>query len=509
MFHAVINEVRTQNNLRRAGVTALSAVAGFFAAQLFENPWLVAFCFATMLFVLFHEARVRGVPAQVVPLAAFVLTMSAVSYAWIFAALSRGSALGFSLGIAVYGVLVLLLSIMRCAAIFLSLWLHARGRPVLAACGLALTYPLAERGTAEFLGFAWLSIGDSQLDSPLGVFLPLLGSSGIGAVLLLCCAGAAQLLDRLREKPRPHPALFAAVLLPWVIGLALRDSELQRFTAQTGDELRVRLLQPAQSIAEKTNASRVVTNIDAFAAQVREARADLVITPETSLPAVWTRLPRDVRQRLVSAVSDTGSTLVLGTFDLVDTDIANVSLALNARNVESIYLKRRLVPLGERSPPGFGWLTDLLALPYDTRVAAASSPTLFTVDGLIIRPSICLELGFPGDFSDAAAAVNLIVNQSNLEWFPGDAVRTQFLRIARARAMEQQKPVLLAGNDGPTALIGPDGRTRAVMSGFGAGHLDVRVRGSRGATPFALLGDAIWLSPLVLALLWFAVRKRS
>jgi apolipoprotein N-acyltransferase len=152
--------------------------------------------------------------------------------------------------------------------------------------------------------------------------------------------------------------------------------------------------------------------------------------------------------------------------------------------------------VAEYSPVGLGWIADLLALPYDDRVTDESPVPSFAVAGTHVANTICLDLAYSGELAATAPVTGVIVNQSNFVAFAGERVRRQFLTIARARALEQAKPVLVASNSGPTAAIDSRGRVIARLPSHGAANLDVNVQPGAGSTAYATFGEILWLLAL-------------
>lgn len=141
------------------------------------------------------------------------------------------------------------------------------------------------------------------------------------------------------------------------------------------------------------------------------------------------------------------------------------------------------------------------------RVPGAGPAEVIVTRRVALRTTICLDLLYGGELSEDAGTVGLLVNQSNLVALPGDRMREQFLAIARTRALEQHKPLLLVSNDGPTAVIDADGRVLARLPFGVAGALSHDVRPQLGRTPYAMLGDITWLLPLTIAALVLALRR--
>src|SRR5207237_8819454 len=133
--------------------------------------------------------------------------------------------------------------------------------------------------------------------------------------------------------------------------------------------------------------------------------------------------------------------------------VADVPVAVQ----RTVYIKQHLAPIGEYAPPGFRWIAALLHFRISNLRATQDAPRNFAISGITVIPSVCQDLLYGDDLRTTTANPRLLVNLSNVASFKSPLARAQFLNIARARALEQQLPVLIAANYEPTALIAATG----------------------------------------------------
>jgi apolipoprotein N-acyltransferase len=88
----------------------------------------------------------------------------------------------------------------------------------------------------------------------------------------------------------------------------------------------------------------------------------------------------------------------------------------------------------------------------------------------------------------------VLVNVTNDAWFGHSWARYQHFQIARMRAIEVQRPLVRAANDGISALVGPHGEVLAQAPEFQSTVLRGTVQPRSGLTPFARIGN----TPIVL-----------
>jgi len=483
-----------------------------------EFWWLQLAAMSALLGLCFL-ATLNKLPAiSVLTALAFSVASAGVAHRWIWVSLSLDSALGMPLASCVFVALVVGLALLPAVSIAIGSALVtnislARFAPL----ALALGYPLAEMATASLLGFSWSSISYSLLGTPLAFLFPIVGTHGVASVAMLACAVPAWWLATWVSTPS------AARTLPWrgiaalsglvIVLAALTQTSFPAMTRPTGHELRVRLVQPAQPQFRKFDSAQARETTRQLVALAYDTNAQVIVAPETVLPHSWASLPSDSSGPLMSVVADSDRTFLVGLFDAGDDGgLLNVSAALRADSLRvppHRYVKRHLVPVAEQRTSGLRWISDALALPYADRKAGVGATAVFVTPHAAIQTTICLDLAYGGDLSETAAVTELLVNQSNLVALSGERVRAQFTTIARARALEQQKPVLLVANDGPTAIIDADGRVLAQLPPGTAAALSHAVRPRSGVTPYAKFGDLVWLVSLAAGATWIGLSKRS
>jgi apolipoprotein N-acyltransferase len=126
------------------------------------------------------------------------------------------------------------------------------------------------------------------------------------------------------------------------------------------------------------------------------------------------------------------------------------------------YLKRQLVPFGEFLPlrPLISKVTSLTQL-LPTDFTPGHSTVIFKAGKIRLGDAICYEIGFDSLVrSDVSAGANLLTVQTNDATFERDGQTgetLQQLQMARIRAIEHDRAVVVASTTGVSAIIGPDG----------------------------------------------------
>jgi apolipoprotein N-acyltransferase len=146
----------------------------------------------------------------------------------------------------------------------------------------------------------------------------------------------------------------------------------------------------------------------------------------------------------------------------------------------AFYVKRQLVPFGEYIPFRglLSHITSLVSLqPHD--FTAGRRPVVFGLGDIRLGDVICYEIGFDGLVSsEVKAGANLLAMQTNDASFEVDGQRgetLQQLAMARIRAVESGRAVVVASTTGVSAIIAPDGSLLAHSGTWRPAVLEARV----------------------------------
>ena len=146
----------------------------------------------------------------------------------------------------------------------------------------------------------------------------------------------------------------------------------------------------------------------------------------------------------------------------------------------TVYVKRQLVPFGEYIPFRglLSRITSLVAL-QPQNFTAGHRAVVFHVGRIRLGDVICYEVGFDGLVSsEVRAGANLLAMQTNDASFEVDGQRgetLQQLAMARIRAVESGRAVVVASTTGVSAVIAPNGTVLAHTSTWQRAVLDERV----------------------------------
>jgi len=356
-------------------------------------------------------------------------------------------------------------------------------------------------------GFPWLELGYSQIDWPLGGWFAVFGVHGVSLATALTGGAFATLLIS-AGRGRFMVLAFPAVL--WAAGGGLG---LVTWTQPAGGPLRVALVQGNIPQDRKwLPEMREPTLTRYLALSRRHAEADLIVWPETAVPAMYQDvepLARAIDRKLAA----TGTALLFGVPWHDEAKDRHYNSLVLLGSERGLYHKRHLVPFGEYLP-----LRSIL-LPV-TRTLGVPSPDfsrgpptpLLSVSGHPIAPTICYEIAFASEVAASLPEAELLVTVSNDAWFGASIGPHQHLEIARARAKETGRYLARATNTGISAIVSPGGAVLARSPQFEIDVIVADMLPMQGATPYVRVGNVPVVGAtcvLLLAVVAIRVRQRQ
>lgn len=344
-------------------------------------------------------------------------------------------------------------------------------------------------------GFPWLSVGYSQLDSPLAGWFPVIGETGVTAlVMLLASASAIWLLSK---KYMPLALLYMITgLSGWVLN--------QHSWVSTTGTHQVAMVQGniKQSMRWEPEQDRpTMVLYQSMSQPLLDSR--LIIWPEAAIPKLE-YLANDYLRQLDEQAAAAGTAIVTGivNYNFETKQSWNSMIVVGAQeagesghyryNHTNRYAKHHLLPVGEFVP--FESLLRPLAPLFDLPMSSFSrgefvQPNLLA-NGLRLAPALCFEIAFPRQVAaNVHQNTDMIITVSNDAWFGDSHGPAQHLQIARVRAKELGRPVIRATNNGISAFIDAQGQIDSRLPQFTRASLSASVSATTGFTPYRHLGD--------------------
>jgi len=364
-------------------------------------------------------------------------------------------------------------------------------------------------------GFPWLNLGYSQTDAPLGGLAPVMGVYGISWMVAM---SAGFLLVAYWEGGRRRIVTVAAFVLLWAGAGVLWQLD---WSEPNGEPITASLIQGNVPQNLKWRADQRGPTIDLYTRLSREHwDSDLVIWPETALPAYFHQAKTFLQGMAREAQDNGGATLLVGLPVVSESDsteyynaVVRVGVAGEEGQPSQVYRKSHLVPFGEYIPfqSVLGKLLDILQVPMaNFSRGAVTQPLLTLIDKKVagdkaleennvpveqkrntqkISVSICYEDAFGEEVIRNLPEATLLVNVSNDAWFGDSFAPHQHLQMARMRSMETSRPMLRATNNGVSAMIDHKGDVLTTSPQFEVAVLNGAVQPQSGATPYVRLGN--------------------
>ncbi|MBI4294339.1 MAG: apolipoprotein N-acyltransferase [Betaproteobacteria bacterium] len=344
-------------------------------------------------------------------------------------------------------------------------------------------------------GFPWLSVGYSQIDTPLAGFAPIAGMFGVSFATCLLSGLALLVLGAGRARV---PAVAAIVLLV-AAGQGLRAIE---WTRPVAEPVRVALVQGNIPQSLKFDPRRYAVTLDTYRRLVLASDAQLVVLPETAIPRFLDAVDPRYLAELAHHAGSRGADILLGVpLREPGGRMTNGVVTLGASPPQR-YSKVHLVPLGEFVPPEFGWIVSVLRIPLADFDSGSDLQQPLEAGGARVAVNICYEDAFGEEIIRQLPKATLLVNVSNVAWFGDSLAPAQHLQISRMRALETGRAMLRATNTGVTAIIDQRGTVIGRLPGFAEGVLTGAVQQFTGATPYVRLGNVPALATAALLVLW-------
>lgn len=355
-----------------------------------------------------------------------------------------------------------------------------------------LTIGTSYRPSAHFslamIGYTATDLPGALLLAPLGGVYTLSFFAVFIASLLSTCAPARRVT-------------FVIVSCSLIVGIAL-NTHFEKVLSQTPAMIPFALV--------TTDFDPQIQTSETAQAEVRRRVAALVSTVEGSSIVV---LPEGLRFLEVGVEA---SNLALSPKLLIDSSSDAVGvrrLELRIRHedgrVDKGPRKQYLLPYGEYLPIVFRQVAlfviggDGVSLIEERRTLVPGTTGAFGPIGeYALGVRFCSESMSPELFrSETRAGAEILINTANSSWFHRSLVlERKMISIARVRAAESARYLVVANNQGPSLAINPLGRVIA-RSHSPEEVVLVRVATSTSMTPYVQFGGWVLIVPLILVIL--------
>ena len=373
-----------------------------------------------------------------------------------------------------------------------------RSHPLWIVAVLPGMWTLCELFRGWFLtGFPWLSLGYTQIDTPLSGYAPVLGVYGLSWLVATSAGlGCLLLVGKLRER---------ILALSAIVAIGLGGSLLGKveWSEPSGDPLSIRMVQGNIEQHQKFRANLLVPSIETYKRlSDTSEKVDLIIWPESAIPTFFFRVDQALHDFAQKKRLE-GSRVLSGGFIFDRENGAYYNSLRMLDDPDAYYHKRHLVPFGEFMPfrSMLSFLSQFIAIPMSDLSSGESTGKGISVKGQLLGLSICYEDAFGAEFIRQLPEATLLVNVSNDSWFGDSPAPYQHLEISRMRALETARPMVRVTNTGVSAEIDYRGNLGALIGRSQAGAANISVQPRTGTTPYVKNGDTPTLMIVLLGMM--------
>lgn len=289
---------------------------------------------------------------------------------------------------------------------------------------------------------------DGRIDRLRQSVGPLFDLSLVLCVLALCNVWGGQEVHRIARETRPEVAV-------------LEDPQSQAVP--------IAIVQGNISIEEdrlKTTTAKAIS--DRYAELSNSLGTSIVVLPEGVVNPVQLA-PGYLVSRLKEISMREKKEIVVGSVESIKKAHVNAARIISPANPpNNLYVKRRLVPIGELAP--LKAIEDSLPSKIVNRLPSEQMSFLASKSTELVQSlwgqmgvSICSEIVYPRLLArEVRKGASILLNLSNLAWFHNSSLNKQVLAAAVFRAVENGRYLVLSTNTGISAVIDPAGIVTAV-----------------------------------------------
>lgn len=355
------------------------------------------------------------------------------------------------------------------------------------------------------LGFPWLNIGYSQIDTPISSLAPLLGVYGVGWFTALI---SALLVILFLVTKRIRIVLISILFISW-FALSLLGGI--NWTIEKSDGFSAALIQGAIPQEDKWRPEQRQKTLDLYLSLSEHYQdKQLIIWPETAIPVLHHQAQEIIQQMASTAKREKHDYLVGILFKDPDSNkFYNGITVIGSSN--DTYYKQHLVPFGEYLPFDnfLRPILNFMKIPISDFSEGPNLKPVVHAANEIIGVSICYEDVFGEEIIQALPEATILVNISNDAWFGDSIAPHQHLQMARMRALETGRYMLRSTNTGVSTIIDEKGIITARSPQFIPHVLSSKIKTFEGLTPYARFGNCLVIISGFLLLIITSIRLKN
>jgi len=242
---------------------------------------------------------------------------------------------------------------------------------------------------------------------------------------------------------------------------------------------------------ERLNVSKPKEIAKRYSALCADLGSSILCLPEGAINAAQMQ-PGCLLSILKNIVYKQKKEVITGSIETLQNGLANAAELISpSRPGRDLYLKQRLVPLGEFAPQFFN--DDRIPAPVRERIPATRESYLVAHSAQLAKSqwgkvglSVYIELVYPKLIADEVRnGASLLVNVSNLAWFHNASINRQLLAAGVFRSVENERYLVISANTGISAVIDPTGMINSMSLPGQRGVLLNTIQFLYSKTPFS------------------------
>ncbi|MCW8834507.1 MAG: apolipoprotein N-acyltransferase [Colwellia sp.] len=512
LFTRLKNNIANRNNwlCLCAGLSLVLAYAPF-------SYWYLALIVPSVVFYLINKSSPKQA-AKYVGIFAFGWFASGIS--WVHVSIDEFGGLPIFVSIGLMLLLCIYLAIFPAFSAYLAAYFSKNKKLnlwLLTSFWLVTEYLRA----VVLTGFPWLSLGYSQVDSPLANYAPIIGEVGITALILLINICLVKIITAIKQYKSPIFFVTPAAILIVIASIALLLAQ-KNWVSTTGKIAKVALVQGNIEQAIKWAPEQEWPTLLKYLDLTRvNYEADIIIWPESAIPAVEPSV-QDYLTTVNRSALLNNSAIITGiiNYNFETKQYFNSLIVLGKKNLDdeqgyfynhsNRYSKHHLLPIGE-FVPFQEWLRPIAPffnLPMSSFSRGDYQQNNLTAKGVNLLPLLCFEIAFPHQLAaNLTNNTDLLLTVSNDAWFGASHGPHQHMEIARMRALEFGRPLLRSTNNGITAVVDHHGKFIKRIPQFEEAVLTTKVPLVEGNTPYSQWPRLILVMMMIIPLLLVTLQQ--
>ena len=362
---------------------------------------------------------------------------------WIIVSIYYYGETNIATSLIIYILLILLLTLVFTLPLLIInkilKWLN-NSRKVYDVVFVSIALLISEWSRYYFLsGVPWLIPGNIFLDTYIQNSYPIFGVF-FGSLIIYLFTSSFVFYNKNTQT------LIVLILLS-----ALTIFPENKINEDDNYDYQISIVQPASDpfLKYEENYFRLIeNNIIELLSKVPK-NTDLIILPEAELPYAINSVKFDLFLDKLSKSNE----LIMGVWLFDKNKLYNAIYNLDNKN---LYKKQHLVPFGEYIPflPKLRGLIQFFELPMSNVSHGGINQEKFSIlDNIEVATPICFDIAFAKTVRKINKSSKIMINISNDTWFGNSIGPHQHLSITRIRALENNRWVIRATNDGISGII--------------------------------------------------------